>query len=73
LFRFSQVAAALELIKIESIGVASFNMDEKDIERFMKQRFMMTCSEKAYRDVRQSREALGAVGTLFHSMRYSAP
>jgi N-acyl-D-aspartate/D-glutamate deacylase len=41
----SPVAAALELIKQGSIGVASFNMNEKDIERFMKQKFMMTCSD----------------------------
>ena len=39
------VDAALELIKSGNIGVASFNMNEKDIERFMKQSFMMTCSD----------------------------
>jgi N-acyl-D-aspartate/D-glutamate deacylase len=39
------VEAALGLIKIEGTGVASFNMNEKDIERFMKQKFMMTCSD----------------------------
>ena len=26
-------------------GVASFNMSEKDIERFMKEKFVMTCSD----------------------------
>src|ERR1700686_1344737 len=41
----SPVEAALELIKSGNIGVASFNMNEKDIERFMKQSFMMTCSD----------------------------
>ena len=41
----SPVEAALELIKSGSIGIASFNMNEKDIERFMKQKFMMTCSD----------------------------
>ena len=39
------VEAALELIKSGNIGVASFNMNERDIERFMKQSFMMTCSD----------------------------
>lgn len=41
----SAVETALELIRSGSIGVASFNMNEKDIERFMKQKFMMTCSD----------------------------
>ena len=41
----SPVEAALELIKSRDLGVASFNMNEKDIERFMKQKFMMTCSD----------------------------
>jgi N-acyl-D-aspartate/D-glutamate deacylase len=39
------VVAALELIKQESVGVASFNMNKKDIDRFMKQKFIMTCSD----------------------------
>ncbi len=41
----SPAETALELIKSGNIGVASFNMNEKDIERFMKQSFMMTCSD----------------------------
>ena len=41
----SAVETALELIKLGSTGVASFNMNEKDIDRFMKQSFMMTCSD----------------------------
>lgn len=41
----SPVEVALELIKSRDLSVASFNMDEKDIERFMKQKFMMTCSD----------------------------
>jgi N-acyl-D-amino-acid deacylase len=39
------VAAALELIKQGSVGIASFNMHKKDIDRFMKQKFMVTCSD----------------------------
>jgi len=39
------VEAALELIKQGSVGVASFNMSKKDIDRFMKQKFIMTCSD----------------------------
>ena len=42
----SPVEAALDIIKTTGgAGVASFNMNEKDIERFMKQKFVMTCSD----------------------------
>ena len=41
----SPVETAIELIKLGNVGIASFNMNEKDVERFMKQRFMMTCSD----------------------------
>ena len=40
------VEAALEVIKnVGDAGVASFNMNEKDIRRFMKEKFVMTCSD----------------------------
>lgn len=40
------VEAALDVIKnVGGAGVASFNMNEKDIRRFMKEKFMMTCSD----------------------------
>jgi N-acyl-D-amino-acid deacylase len=39
------VAAALEMIKSGPTDVASFNMSEKDIDRFMKQSFITTCSD----------------------------
>ena len=39
------VEAALELIKPHDLAVASFNMNEKDIDRFMKQSFITTCSD----------------------------
>lgn len=39
------VETAVELIKQGNAGVASFNMNKKDIERFMKQKFVMTCSD----------------------------
>jgi N-acyl-D-aspartate/D-glutamate deacylase len=40
------VEAALEIIKTAGgAGVASFNMSEKDIRRFMKDKFVMTCSD----------------------------
>jgi N-acyl-D-amino-acid deacylase len=40
------VEAALDIIKnAGGAGVASFNMSEKDIRRFMKQKFVMTCSD----------------------------
>jgi N-acyl-D-aspartate/D-glutamate deacylase len=42
----SPVEAALEIIKnVGGAGVASFNMNEKDIRRFMKEKFVMTCSD----------------------------
>ena len=42
----SPVEAALEIIRTTGgAGVASFNMSEKDIERFMKEKFVMTCSD----------------------------
>src|SRR5882724_6714472 len=40
------VEAALDVIKnVGGAGVASFNMNEKDIRRFMKENFVMTCSD----------------------------
>ena len=39
------VEAALELIKLGSSGVISFNMNESDIRRFMKETFVTTCSD----------------------------
>ena len=40
------VEAALDIIKnVGGAGVASFNMNEKDIRRFMKEKFVMTCSD----------------------------
>ncbi len=39
------VEAALELIKLGSSGVISFNMNEKDVQRFMKEKFVTTCSD----------------------------
>jgi N-acyl-D-amino-acid deacylase len=39
------VEAALEIIKAGGAGVASFNMNEKDIENFMKQTWVMTGSD----------------------------
>jgi len=41
----SPVEMALELIKTRDLAVASFNMNEKDIDRFMKQSFITTCSD----------------------------
>src|SRR3989440_2455535 len=42
----SPVEAALDIIKnVGGAGVASFNMNETDIRRFMKEKFVMTCSD----------------------------
>ncbi|MFN2577736.1 MAG: amidohydrolase family protein [Pyrinomonadaceae bacterium] len=41
----SPVEAALAIIKVGGAGVASFNMNERDIRRFMKEKFVMTCSD----------------------------
>jgi N-acyl-D-aspartate/D-glutamate deacylase len=43
--KMNPIEAALEIIKAGGAGVASFNMSEQDIERFMKQKFVMTCSD----------------------------
>src|SRR5262249_16733803 len=40
------VEVALQIIEnVGGAGVASFNMNEKDIRRFMKEKFVMTCSD----------------------------
>ena len=39
------VEAALDLIKLGNVAVASFNMNEKDIDRFMKEKLVVTCSD----------------------------
>ncbi|NBO65620.1 MAG: hypothetical protein EBU88_12400 [Acidobacteria bacterium] len=41
----SQIETALEIIKDGGAGVASFNMNEQDIENFMKQPWVMTGSD----------------------------
>jgi N-acyl-D-amino-acid deacylase len=41
----SPVEAALELIRLGSSGVISFNMNEGDVQRFMKEKFVTTCSD----------------------------
>ena len=37
--------AALTLIKAGNVPVASFNMNDKDIDRFMKEKLVLTCSD----------------------------
>ncbi|HTI62474.1 MAG TPA: amidohydrolase family protein [Gemmatimonadaceae bacterium] len=39
------IEAAMRIILAGDAGVASFNMDEKDIQNFMKQDFIVTCSD----------------------------
>src|SRR5256714_1094491 len=39
------VEAALDIIKAGGAGVASFNMSEPDIDRFMKNKLVVTCSD----------------------------
>lgn len=41
----SPIDAALQIVQQGDASVASFNMNEKDIERFMVQPFIMTCSD----------------------------
>src|SRR5947207_8430642 len=36
---------ALEVIKQGGAGIASFNMNEQDVQRFMKQKWVTTCSD----------------------------
>lgn len=43
------VDAALDMLKKTSgIGIVSFNMNDEDVHRFMKQEWMMTCSDGSY-------------------------
>ncbi|HZI43011.1 MAG TPA: amidohydrolase family protein, partial [Gemmatimonadaceae bacterium] len=39
------IDAALQIVQQGDASVASFNMNEKDIEKFMVQDFIMTCSD----------------------------
>jgi len=39
------VEVALEVIKQGGAGIASFNMNEQDVRRFMKQKWVTTCSD----------------------------
>ena len=41
----SAIDAALQIVQQGDASVASFNMNEKDIEKFMVQDFIMTCSD----------------------------
>ncbi len=41
----STIDAALQIVQQGDASVASFNMNEKDIEKFMVQDFIMTCSD----------------------------
>ena len=43
--KISPIEAALEIIRAGGSDVASFNMKESDIEAFMKQPWVMTCSD----------------------------
>jgi N-acyl-D-aspartate/D-glutamate deacylase len=43
--RETPIDAALEIIKAGNAGAASFNMRDDDIENFMKQDWVMTCSD----------------------------
>lgn len=44
-WKMTPVEAALEIIKAGGAGLASFNMSERDVERFMRQKFVMTGSD----------------------------
>ncbi len=41
----SSIDAAIEIVKVGGSDVASFNMQESDIEAFMRQPWVMTCSD----------------------------
>lgn len=43
------IDAALNMLKkTSSIGIVSFNMNDEDVKRFMRQEWMMTCSDGSY-------------------------
>jgi N-acyl-D-aspartate/D-glutamate deacylase len=44
----SPIQAAIRIIEDGGAGVASFNMSEEDIENFMRQDWVMTCSDGSY-------------------------
>lgn len=48
LWKTTAVEAALRIIENGGSGVASFNMSEDDIEAFMKEDWVMTCSDGSY-------------------------
>lgn len=48
MWNVSAVEAALRIIENGGSGVASFNMSEDDIEAFMKEDWVMTCSDGSY-------------------------
>ena len=58
----SPVEAAIEIIKVSAPNVASFNMSEPDVERFMRQRWVMTGSDGSTGHPRK-------YGTFTHKLR----
>lgn len=61
------IDAALEIIQAGGASVASFNMDEKDIDTFMVQPFVMTCSDGSDGHPRK----YGTFPKLFHEYVYT--
>ncbi len=63
----SPVDAAIQIIKAGGSGVASFNMKESDIEAFMRQPWVMTCSDGSEGHPRK----YGTFPRKFHEYVYS--
>jgi N-acyl-D-amino-acid deacylase len=58
----SPVEAAIDIIKVSAPGVASFNMNEQDVRRFMRQPWVMTGSDGSTGHPRK-------YGTFTHKLR----
>ncbi|MFI5230167.1 MAG: amidohydrolase family protein [Gemmatimonadales bacterium] len=58
----SPVEAAIQIVLAGDASVASFNMDERDIENFMRQPFVVTCSDGSEGHPRK----YGTFPKLFH-------
>jgi N-acyl-D-aspartate/D-glutamate deacylase len=63
----SPIDAAIQIIKAGGSGVASFNMKESDIEAFMHQPWVMTCSDGSEGHPRK----YGTFPRKFHEYVYS--
>lgn len=63
------IDAATEMLKLDSPGIISFNMAEKDLRMFMVQSWNITCSDGAYPEWGSGRPHPRAFGTFPRKIR----